>query len=428
MDLASILPWLSKAPPETGEATKQVGGGIHVTRHGSRDSSPSGFRNTKKTEGVNWFDQPAAQSLRDSVSRLVQDLNLSPRDSRSERHSYNSHQLSHDRWDASSDDDDIHGLDPRDALSFVSNGTRKFNAPEVCFSKRGQSPSPGPRSARTADYSGRGEVRTRSASPASVSENTGGVLARMYLALKEEHAVVLEQYDSALAQNEAMRNSIIALESAMANVRSELKSSSDSIAVQQLRLQNIKLREEVQARSRELQDLYLSRKLGLLEGPSAGSLHSANAALMQQLRDLSQQRELMQQEVSTLKLQLLQERRRREHSEDELRASRAPPDCAGSANPTPSSTGAAALYKDGLVSEFLHSYALRHGSNPTAAMGFDTFTGQTPVKPASSGSLSARSVTDVRHFESSAHLTVGGSPAGSYGSVYSRFSANGSSR
>jgi hypothetical protein len=139
----------------------------------------------------------------------------------------------------------------------------------------------------------------------------------------------VEQYEITISQNESMKHSIIALERALADTRAHVHSNTDSSQIEALALANIRLREELQRRSKEVQDLLIARNLPVSEflddDRSLTSLEISNRGALQQLQSVSAKNEELARQLERTRAQLAQERQRRQQVEEELKLLRSAP-------------------------------------------------------------------------------------------------------
>ena len=123
-----------------------------------------------------------------------------------------------------------------------------------------------------------------------------------------------------------MKHSIIALERALADTRNLSQFGTDTTQIEALALANIKLREELQRRCKEVNDLLIARNLPMYNDPEDEELVCAlgvsHRHALQQLQDVSAQNEELTRQLQHTRLQLNQERRRREQVEEEVRSLR----------------------------------------------------------------------------------------------------------
>ena len=144
----------------------------------------------------------------------------------------------------------------------------------------------------------------------------------MYLELKDVHSQLLEQHEVTVSQNESMKHSIIALERALADTRAQTQANADSSQIEALALANIKLKEELQRRCKEVQDLLVARNLPRCALLDDNHVHNAldlsNRGALLQLQDVSARNEDLAKQLEYTRLQLAQERRRRELAEENL--------------------------------------------------------------------------------------------------------------
>jgi hypothetical protein len=144
----------------------------------------------------------------------------------------------------------------------------------------------------------------------------------MYLELKDVHSELLVQHDATVSQNESMKHSVIALERALADSRTGAQSSADTSQTETLKLANIKLKEELRWRSKEVQDLLIARNLPAYDrydrDDSTFAYRVSSTAPLEQLKAISAKNDELAQELENTKLQLAFERRRREQVEEEV--------------------------------------------------------------------------------------------------------------